>query len=183
MTLPLIPVYIPLEDAAKKYGYTLTDLKRLAQSGKIKAVQLPDGDMIVSENSVKGKRKKEDLPEYKKHLDLKGTGFGLRESAEKHGIPRSTLQGWVSKKIVAIIGREGRKILLDQADVSYCAEIYKAVGGQGRRIFNDDGTPYVPKTGPLAAPQEKTQAKVENETPAELRVGFKVQLETEQLVE
>ncbi len=44
-----------------KYGYALAELKRLAQSGKIKAVQLPDGDMVVSENSVKEKTRKEDL--------------------------------------------------------------------------------------------------------------------------
>ena len=150
MTLPLIPVYIPLEDAAKKYGYAPTELKRLAQSGKIKAVQLPDGDMIVSENSVREKTRKEDLPEYKQFLDLKGKGLGLRESAEKYNVPVSTLRGWVMKKIIAVIGTDGRKTLLDQADVAYCAKIYHVIGGQGRRIFNLDGTPYKPKTGPLA---------------------------------
>jgi len=145
-----LPTYIPIKDAATKYGYGLRELKRLAQSGKIKAVQLPDGDMIVSEASVKEKTPKEGLPEYKQFIDLKGKGLGVRESADKHNIPLSTLQGWVTKKIVAILGTEGRKILLDQADVSYCAEIYHAIGGQGRRIFNPDGTPYKPKTGPLA---------------------------------
>jgi predicted site-specific integrase-resolvase len=153
MTLPLVPTYIPIKDAAKKYGYTLDDLKRLAQSGKIKAVKLPDGDMIVSEDSVKEKTHKEDLPEYKEFIELKGTGLGLRESAEKYNVPVSTLRGWVTKKIISVIGTEGRKTLLDQADVAYCAKIYRAIGRQGRRIFNLDGTPYKPKTGPLAEPK------------------------------
>ena len=153
MTLPTIPTYLPVADAAKKYGYNLDELKRLAQSGKIDAAVLPGGDVVVSEISVKSQLKKEDFPEYQKFISLKGTGLGVRESAEKHNIPLSTLQGWVSKNIVAIIGTEGRKILLDQADVSYCAEIYRSTGGQGRRIFNDDGTPYKPKTGPLAEPE------------------------------
>ena len=34
MTLSTIPTYIPIKDAAKKYGYVLVELKRLAQSGK-----------------------------------------------------------------------------------------------------------------------------------------------------
>lgn len=146
----VLPTYIPIVDAAKKYGYALDELKKLALSGKINAVMLPDGDVIVSETSVKANLKKEDLPEYQKYIKLKGTGLGVRESAEKHNIPLSTLQGWVQKGIVAVIGEQGRKKLLDQADVSYCAEIYEAVGGQGRRIFDDDGTPYKPKTGPLS---------------------------------
>ena len=47
-----LPTYIPIKDAATKYGYGLRELKRLAQSGKIKAVQLPGGDMVVSENEL-----------------------------------------------------------------------------------------------------------------------------------
>lgn len=54
MTFPTLPTYIPIADAARKYGYALDELKKMAQSGKINAVQLPDGDVIVSETSVKG---------------------------------------------------------------------------------------------------------------------------------
>ena len=145
-----LPTYIPIADAADKYGYDLDELKKMAQSGKINAAVLPGGDMVVSESSIKGNLRKEDLPEYKQFIKLKGTGLGLRESADEYNLPVSTLRGWVTKKIVSTIGIDGRKTLLDQADVAYCAKIYHAIGGQGKRIFNLDGTPYKPKTGPLA---------------------------------
>ena len=47
--------------------------------------------MRLNENSVKENLKKEELPEYKEFIKLKGTGLGLRESAEEHDIPLSTL--------------------------------------------------------------------------------------------
>jgi hypothetical protein len=44
------------------------------------------------------------------------------------------------------LGMDGNKILLDEADVAYCKSIYERMGGgQGKRIFNGDGTPFTPK--------------------------------------
>ena len=150
MTLQQIPTYIPIKDAAKKYGYALAELKRLAQSGKIKAVQLPSGDMVVSESSVKAKQKKEDLPEYKKFSSLKGNPIWLSEAERKYDISTQTLSRWVKAGYIPKIGLDGNRVLLNEQDVAYCAEIYKKRGGQGRRIFAEDGTPYKPKTAPLA---------------------------------
>jgi hypothetical protein len=47
------------------------------------------------------------------------------------------------------LGSNGNKVLVDEADVAYCSEIYKKRGRQGRVLFNEDGTPYKPKTGSL----------------------------------
>jgi len=150
MTLPTIPVYIPLEDAAKKYGYALTELKRLAQSGKINAAVLPDGDMVVSESSVKAKARKEDLPEYKKHAELANETIWVSKAARKYGISQSTISRWTQLGYIKKMGMQGNKSLLNAQDMAYCAEIYDARKGQGKRIFNSDGTPYTPKTGPLS---------------------------------
>jgi hypothetical protein len=168
MTLPAIPVYIPLEDAAKKYGYGLAELKRLAQSGKISAAVLPDGDMVVSEYSVKIKvRKKEDLPEYKEHKDLAGIPIWLSEAERKYNISTPTLSRWVKADYIAKIGLDGNRILMDEQDVAYCAGVYEKRGGQGKRVFAKDGTPYIPKTGPLEEtkdePVEKTTEKSKEE--------------------
>jgi hypothetical protein len=149
MTLQSIPTYIPIKDAAKKYGYVLADLKRLAQSGKIKAVKLPNGDMVVSETSVKEKLKKEDLPEYKKHKDLAKNPIWLSEAERIYEVSTQTLSRWVKAGYISKIGLDGNRVLLNEQDVAYCAEIYKKRGGQGKRIFAEDGTPYKSKTAPL----------------------------------
>ena len=52
----------------------------------------------------------------------------------------------MQKGFVAILGEDGNKYLLDEADVAYCKTIYeKKGGGKGTRIFNSDGTPWKPK--------------------------------------
>ena len=151
MILPSIPTYIPIKDAAKKYGYALAELKRLAQSGKIKAVQLPDGDMVVSENSMNEKIRKEDLPEYKKHAKLSNEATWASKVTREYNISHPTIKRWIQLGFIKTMGKQGNKILLNAQDVAYCAEIYRLRGGrQGQRIFAEDGTPYKPKTGPLA---------------------------------
>ncbi|MBN1306202.1 MAG: hypothetical protein JXA13_17330 [Anaerolineales bacterium] len=47
-----LPTFIPIQDAANKFGYDLPKMKELVESGKIDAVQLPDGDLIVSEGRL-----------------------------------------------------------------------------------------------------------------------------------
>ena len=124
----------------------------MVDSGKIDAVALPDGEIAVSEKSMNKPLRKEDLPEYKKHAHLVGVEVGIAEAAREFGMATSTVHGWVKSNYVARLGQNGQKILIDKADVAYCVEIYKKHGQQrGRRLFNDDGTPYKPKTGPLAS--------------------------------
>jgi len=145
-----LPTFIPLPEAARKYGYDVAELREMAESGKIDAVQLPDGDVIVSENSVQEKVRKEDLPEYKKHAHLIGRPIWLSEAERKYGIPNKTLYRWMKSGIIAFLHSDGYRTFVDEADVAYCAEIYRKYGTQGRRLFNPDGTPYRAKTGPLA---------------------------------
>lgn len=145
-----LPTYIPIADAADKYGYDLDELKKMAQSGKINAAVLPGGDMVVSENSVKEKTRKEDLPEFKQFNSLAQLPIWLSEAERKYGISTPTLSRWVKAGYISKIGLDGNRVLLNEQDVAYCAEIYKKRGGQGKRIFAQNGTPYQPKTGPLA---------------------------------
>ena len=43
-----IPTVLPLPDAARKYNLTEQALTQLIQTGKIEAVQLPSGELLVS---------------------------------------------------------------------------------------------------------------------------------------
>lgn len=145
-----LPTYIPVAEAAEKYDYDLDELKKMARSGKINAAVLPDGDMVVSDASIKAKTlKKEDLPEYKKFADLADEVTWGSKAAREYNITQQTVSRWVKSGYIKKMGVQGRKVLLSAQDVAYCAEIYKTRGGQGKRIFAKNGTPYVPKTGTL----------------------------------
>ncbi|MCX7756085.1 MAG: hypothetical protein N2117_12720 [Anaerolineales bacterium] len=151
-----LPTYLPLAEAARKYGLDEARLRTLAENGTIRAAMIGD-TIVVSESEVKNSGKplrKEDLPEWKKHAHLKGVEIGLAEAAEKYEINPITIFGWFKKGVISelrrITGLGGEKILLDEADVAYCAEVYKKVGGkQGKRVFDKHGLPYKPRTGPL----------------------------------
>ena len=143
--------FISLNQASQQLGLSKARLRALAQTGRIKAAILPDGEIGVSEAAVIAMTPtpKENLPEYKKHAHLKGTAIWVSEASRKYDIPQPTIFNWTKAGYIARLGEDGYKVFIDEADVAYCAEIYHQRGGQGRWLFNRDGTPYKPKTGPL----------------------------------
>ncbi len=120
------------------------------------------GELFVYEKDIQKQAKeeevlnqcKEDLPEFKKYLPLRGKGIGIAEAVEKYGLNASTIHRWYKHGIIAKIKRinllSGKKILLDEADIAYCAEINKKFGGQGKRVFRRNGIPYKIDKLPLA---------------------------------
>lgn len=89
----------------------------------------------------------EQTPEYKKFLKLKGKTIGVSEAARKYDIPQPTITNWKKRGFIPVLGQEGaQKLLLDESYVAYCAHVFKKNRGQGKKPFNQDGTPYVPKT-------------------------------------
>jgi hypothetical protein len=56
----------------------------------------------------------------------------------------------VKAGVIQQLGTAGNKVLLNEADVAYCAEIYHRFDAQGRKLFDNNGMPYKAKTGPLA---------------------------------
>ncbi len=149
-----LPQFLPLPEAARKYGFSQARLKALIESGTIRAAMIGE-EVVVSEDQVRGQAiqekglRKEDLPEYQKHAHLKGQAIWISEAARKYNILQPTLSKWVRAGIINVLGKEANRILIDEADVAYCAEIYRKRGKPGRILFNPDGTPYKPKTGPL----------------------------------
>ncbi len=147
-----LPTLIPLSEAARKYGLDEARLRDLVEKGKIRAGIFPGSDeVLVSEDEVRGEAiqekglRKEDLPEYQKHAHFRGIGIGINQAAKEFRVPYVTLYQWMESGIVRKIGRQGQKVLIDKADVAYCAEIYHQRGVKGRKLFNSDGTPYKPK--------------------------------------
>jgi predicted DNA-binding transcriptional regulator AlpA len=153
-----LPQFLPLPEAARKYGLSQARLKALIESGTIRAAMIGE-EVVVSEDQVRGQAieekglRKEDLPEYQKHAHLKGKGISLPKAVEKYGLNPSTIFRWYKKGIIAEAGREidlgGERILYDEADIAYCSEVYRKSGRKGRRVFDKDGLPYKAKTGSL----------------------------------
>ena len=145
-----LPTFLPLSEAARKYGLDEAHLRQLVEKGKIRAGVVA-GEMVVSEEEVRGEAiqekglRKEDLPEYQKNAHLRGIGIGINEAAKEFQIPYVTIYQWMSSGVIKKLGRQGQKVLLDKADVAYCAEIYRKKGVKGRKLFNPDGTPYKSK--------------------------------------
>ncbi|MEW6180986.1 MAG: hypothetical protein AB1522_13785 [Chloroflexota bacterium] len=72
-----LPTFLPVAEAARKYGMEEARLRALIEKGKIRAGVIA-GEMVVSEEEVRGEAiqekglRKEDLPEYQKHVHLRG---------------------------------------------------------------------------------------------------------------
>jgi len=89
---------------------------------------------------------KEETPEYQQYKHLAGKPIHISEAAREYDIPQPTISRWVTYGIISQIGKEMNRILIDQADMAYCAYIKKNNPGQGKRLFNSNGTPYVKQT-------------------------------------
>ncbi len=148
-----LPTYISLTEASNLTGLSMRALREHITAGVVKAIMI-HGELAVSKQSAlqvaRADVPKEDLPEYKQFRRLKGKSISITGAEQKYGISTQTISRWVQNGYIGQLGREGRKVLVDEADVAYCASVYKQIGGQGKRIFNPDGTPYTPKVLQIA---------------------------------
>ncbi len=147
-----LPTFLSLSEAAQKYELEEEHLRLLIETGKIRAGIIPDSnEVLVSEEEVRNEAievkglHKEDLPEYQRHVHFKGTGIGINEAAKEFKVPYVTIYRWMETGVITQLGRKGQKVLIDKADVAYSAEIYHKKGIKGRKLFNQDGTPYKQK--------------------------------------
>ena len=136
--------FITLSEAAQRMRTSVKETRSMIKSGKIKGGLLPDGAMVVSEDTLP--KRKEDLPEYKMFAHLSGMGIGIAEAARKYDIATSTMHRWSKSGYIQKLGQNGQKILLNEQDVAYCSKIYHRSGRQGKWLFNSDGTPYILKS-------------------------------------
>lgn len=154
---PKIPTYLPLVEAARKYNLSEKVLTQMIQTGKIEAVQLPSGELLVAaeENGRKPKTKKEIITEKFSHLC--GQRINAYMAQQTHRIRYQNFIKWARAGYIKILHEEERLIEMDAADVAYCASIYKQkkedYGGKisGVKIFDEDGNPYQVKYPDLSA--------------------------------
>ncbi len=152
-----LPTFISTAEAAHQLGVSEARLRRMIEAGTIKAANI-SGETVVSEASIRKFHKKqqpitqptglqkEDLPEYKKLASFRGQSISIAEASRKYTINFSTLRRWVQRGFVQVLGTDKNKTLINEQDVAFCAETYRNNHGQGRWLFNVDGTPYVPRS-------------------------------------
>jgi excisionase family DNA binding protein len=145
-----IPTFIPLADAARKYNIPENMLTRLIQDGRIEAARLPSGELLVSDNGLNQKTKEQIIEEKFRHLQ--GIPITVTEAAEKYNIVRNTLLNWVKYGHITVL-KPGYRMELNEAEVAYCAEVYRkrTCLGFSTRIFDENGLPYQLKHPDLAA--------------------------------
>jgi len=89
--------------------------------------------------------RKEDLPEYQKYVHLRGQTICISKAKANYKIPDTTLRRWIKWGLIKIIKTEKNKILVDEADVAYCSELYIKHRRKGHIVFKRDGTLHQPK--------------------------------------
>lgn len=165
-----LPTVLPLPDAARKYNLTEQALTQLIEAGKIGAVQLPSGELLVTaESNGQEQRTKEEIIA-EKFAHLRGQPISASEASRKyskiHTIPISNqlFSRWGQIGYITVLKR-GYRLELDEADVAYCAEVYalkfREYAGQmsGVRIFDEDGNPYQVKY-PEVAEQMRAERRL-----------------------
>lgn len=87
-------------------------------------------------------------PSRKKFARLENNYIPVHEAAKAYGIPAVTLYWWAGNDSELIrTQKEGKRLLLNEADVAYCTAVYKkrGGGGRGKPIFTAEGEPFEPK--------------------------------------
>ncbi|NJN99866.1 MAG: hypothetical protein HC875_40065 [Anaerolineales bacterium] len=129
------------------------------QAGKIEAVQLPTGELLVAaeSNGHELKTKKEIIAE--KFAHLLRQQITIAEATRKYEIPRTTLLGWIELGYIEVVEKRHPKGI-NEADVAYCSRIYhEREGKRGSRLFDENGNPYRLKRPDIAEYRRRKQIK------------------------
>ena len=113
--LPQLERYFPLPQAAKRIGISQAALRRLVESGQVKAVALPDGEIGVSENGIHAAQLDQFIP--------------LSKAAHRFGIGQNILRQLIeSGKIRAATVPDGEIVVSEtSAQVAIINEQLKSV--------------------------------------------------------
>ena len=116
-----LPTYIPLEEAARRYGLSRDVLTRLIEDGKIRAANV-NGGIAVTEEDIHIMALQSGSQRDK---DLEGHPIRLSRAAEKYQVSDANLVRWVEAGYIQVIERGPKLLMLDEADVQLTTAIFK----------------------------------------------------------
>jgi len=125
MTIQL-ETYIPLKEAARKYGVPIEALTRLVRDGIIRLAHNKEGDSVITVSTVAAAA---DVILGEIHLEqyehLRGKRIRLMEASRKYRVFDPNLIRWVERGYIQDLDRGFQRLELDEADVAYVTGIYK----------------------------------------------------------
>jgi predicted site-specific integrase-resolvase len=119
MELPVLPIYLPLEEAAERYQVAPQFLHNAIEEGSIRAAQTPEGEVLVAEEDVGVMS-----IEVQTDPNLQGKPIRATEAAAKYQIDQRTLSRWAHAGYVRIIEQAPKLLVLDESDVKLAANIF-----------------------------------------------------------
>ena len=137
-----LDLFISPDQAARQLEMDSDSIFQLVDEGRLRAAVMTDGTIGISQQSVNELLPKEALPEYRENEELRGTPISINEAGRKYKLNTSTITRWMQRGLIRQLGKDGRKTLLDEADVAYCARVYQLNRGQGKWVFDEEGRPY-----------------------------------------
>jgi hypothetical protein len=152
--------FIPLSKAAHQFGIGQNILRQLIESGKIRAATLQDGEIAVSETSAQVAIINEQLKAVKREdfKRLHNRSISTAEAMRRYNVLDRTLRYWAKRGIVTVL-ESGYGMLLDEADVAYCAKIYhiRKISGSlsGAPLLDENGKPNLLKHPELSEYRRK----------------------------
>jgi len=116
-----LPTYIPLNQAATRYGVNVAMLRRAVESGIMRAVKTPEGRILVADEDIS-----EDVSVIvETDPELKGNPIRVTEAAEKYGVSHANLSNWSRKGYIRVLEQAPKILLLDEGDVQHAVEIFR----------------------------------------------------------
>jgi hypothetical protein len=149
-----IPTYLPLSEAAQKFELSEQALTQLIQAGKIEAVRLSSGEVLVPANNDPQKIRTKEQIIAEKFGDLREQPITISEASERYKVLGRTIREWVSLDYIQVVDHS-YPVKIDEAEAAYCAEIFherKAAGiRSGAPLLDEHGLPYELKHPELSA--------------------------------
>jgi len=127
-------IYKTLQDTADQYNVEPEKLRELIDQGDVRAGMLGD-ELIVLEDDIRTYVAERDvLREQFKHLE--GVEIGIGEAAIKYRFNTVTISDWVRRGKVRFIRQQGKRKLINEADVAYARALADIKGMRsGRPLF------------------------------------------------
>jgi predicted site-specific integrase-resolvase len=135
-----LPTYVPLKEAAAKYGISLETLRHDVEQGHLRAVKTSQRDIFVANEDVQVIHKRESF--WRQVEPLEGKAIGVREARQKYELAGATLTRWIAHGVIRVLEEPeghgpGHKKLLNERDVAYMSLVADERGaGRGKKILN-----------------------------------------------
>jgi hypothetical protein len=123
-----LETYIPLKEAAKKYGIPPKALTRLVEDGIIRLSRTEEGDRVITKSTVDNEAAariilNEIHPE--QYECLQGDKIRVAKAGQQYGVEYPNLIRWADRGYICVRDRGFQRLELDAADAKYVADVFK----------------------------------------------------------